>query len=193
MADSAPLTELLRRIRDGDSDAATEFVQRYEPAIRRSVRLRLGGRMASIFDSVDVSQSVFGSFFLRIAGGQFKLETPDEVLKLLATMARRRVAYQVRRQTTQKRDMGREIPTDQPAEQLAAREPSPSRFAVNRELLAELQRRLTPDELNLVNLRNAGYAWDEIAKELNASAEALRKKHVRALDRIARELNLEEP
>ena len=33
--------DLIRRVRAGNEEAATEIVQRYEPAIRRAVRIRL--------------------------------------------------------------------------------------------------------------------------------------------------------
>jgi RNA polymerase sigma-70 factor (ECF subfamily) len=192
MTDAATFTELVRRIRSGDPDAAAELVRRYEPAIRRVVRVRLSGRTAALFDSMDVCQSVFGSFFLRAAAGQYKLESPDDLLKLLATMARHKLAYQVRRQKAQKRDIAREAPADIPTDQLAGTDPTPSRHAAHRELLGELEKRLSPDELQLVELRNQGHEWEEIAEQLSGSAEALRKKHARALDRVARELGLED-
>ncbi len=191
MTDPASFNELIRRIRTGDPDAAVELVRRYEPAIRRVVRVRLGGRMAALFDSMDVCQSVLGSFFLRMAAGQYKIDSPDDLLKLLATMARHKLAYQVRRQKAQKRDVGREVPASVLADQLPGDDPTPSRHAVHRELLAELDRRLTPDERQIVELRNQGHEWEEIAERLSGSAEALRKKHARALDRVARELGLE--
>lgn len=191
MPDAVPFAELVKRIRAGDADAAAELVRRYEPAIRRVVRVRLAGRMAALFDSMDVCQSVLGSFFLRAAAGQYKLESPDDLLKLLATMARHKLAYQVRKQTAQKRDVGREIGTELPQDQVAGSDPSPSNHAANRELLVELDKRLTPEERQLVELRNHGHEWEEIAEQLKGSAEALRKKHARALDRVARELGLE--
>jgi hypothetical protein len=40
MADEAPFLDLMERVRGGDGDAAAELVRRYEPAIRRVVRLR---------------------------------------------------------------------------------------------------------------------------------------------------------
>jgi RNA polymerase sigma-70 factor (ECF subfamily) len=188
----ATFTDLVQRVRAGDADAAAELVRRYEPAIRRVVRVRLAGRMAALFDSMDVCQSVLGSFFLRVAAGQYVLDTPDDLLKLLATMARHKLAYQVRRQKTQKRDMGREVADAVPQDQIAGGELSPSFQAAHRELLAELDRRLSPEERQLVELRNQGHEWEEIADQLSGSAEALRKKHARAIDRVARELGLEE-
>jgi RNA polymerase sigma factor (sigma-70 family) len=147
--------------------------------------------MAALFDSMDVCQSVLGSFFLRVAAGQYTLESPEDLLKLLATMARHKLAFQVRRQKAQKRDMGRDAPGEFAGEHLAAADQTPSRHAVHRELLVELDRRLTAEEKQLVELRNQGLEWEEIATQLSVSAEALRKRHARALDRVSRELGLE--
>jgi hypothetical protein len=64
MSDETPFPELIERVRGGDGDAATELVQRYEPAIRRVVRLRLTDpRLRRAFDSMDVCQSVLASFW----------------------------------------------------------------------------------------------------------------------------------
>ena len=64
MADETPFPDLITRVRGGDSAAAAELVRRYEPAIRRVVRLRLTDqRLRRAFDSMDVCQSVLGSFF----------------------------------------------------------------------------------------------------------------------------------
>ena len=41
MLDARTFDELIRRVRAGDQDAATELVKRYVPAIRRAVRFRL--------------------------------------------------------------------------------------------------------------------------------------------------------
>jgi RNA polymerase sigma-70 factor (ECF subfamily) len=191
MSEAMPFAELVRRVRGGDADAAAELVRRYEPAIRRVVRVRLGGRMAALFDSMDVCQSVLGSFFLRVAAGQYTLETQEDLLKLLATMARHKLAFQVRRQKAQKRDVGRDVTGGLSTDQLAATEPTPSRQAEVRDLLGEMNRRLTDEERQLVDLRNQGYEWEEIASRLAGSAEALRKKHARALDRVSKELGLE--
>ncbi|HKB04125.1 MAG TPA: sigma-70 family RNA polymerase sigma factor [Gemmataceae bacterium] len=192
MSDPASFSELVKRVREGDPDAAAELVRRYEPAIRRAVRVRLhGGRLAALFDSMDVCQSVLGSFFLRAAAGQYALDTPTDLLKLLTAMARNKLAFQVRRQRAQKRDVGRDVPAERAAE-VAGDDPTPSRLVADRDLIAELSRRLTPEEWRLVELRNQGHDWNSIAGQLSGNPEALRKKHARALDRVARELGLED-
>ena len=79
--------------------AAAELVERYGPAIRRAVRVRLRDpRLQRLIESVDICQSVFASFFVRTALGQYDIESPDQLLRLLATIARNKLANQARRE-----------------------------------------------------------------------------------------------
>lgn len=87
-SDSESFRALIARVRAGDEQAAAELVQHYEPAIRRAARVRLvDTRLNRLLDSIDICQSVMASFFVRTALGQFELNTPDQLLRLLATMA----------------------------------------------------------------------------------------------------------
>src|SRR5713226_2467828 len=92
-------TEFIRRIRSGDAQAAVELVQRYESVIRVEVRQRLtDSRLRRLFDSLDISQSVLASFFLRAGTGQYELEKPAQLVKLLVGMTRNKLALQARKQ-----------------------------------------------------------------------------------------------
>jgi RNA polymerase sigma-70 factor (ECF subfamily) len=91
--------DLLRRVRAGDQDAASELVRQFEPAIRRAIRIQLRDhRLRRLLDSMDICQSVMGSFFVRAAMGQYELRKAEDLLKLLATMARNKLATTARRQ-----------------------------------------------------------------------------------------------
>src|SRR4249919_1695419 len=99
---------LLGRVRAGDAQAAADLVRRYEPAIRRAARVRLvDSRLNRLLDSMDICQSVMASFFVRAALGQYELETPDQLLKLLATMTRNKLAGQVNAHGAARRDFRR--------------------------------------------------------------------------------------
>jgi RNA polymerase sigma factor (sigma-70 family) len=184
--------ELMQRVRAGDQDAASSLVKRYEPAIRRAMRFRLSGsKLGTVLDSVDICQSVLASFFIRAASGQYELETPEQLQKLLAAMAKNKLAFQVRRQYAQRRDQRRdEAAADD--QLMAGNVGTPSRQVSARELLQEVHKRLSPDERQLVELRNDGVEWEEIAVRVEGRPEALRKKLARALDRVAEELGIDE-
>src|SRR3954468_23495881 len=101
--------EFIRRIRAGDGQAAAEMVRRYEPLIRREVRLRTEDRrLERVFDSMDVCQSVLASFFVRTAAGQYDLDRPDQLAGLLILMARNKLAATARQQHRQRRDPRRQ-------------------------------------------------------------------------------------
>jgi RNA polymerase sigma-70 factor (ECF subfamily) len=198
MAESSEFTEFsefIRRIRAGDDQAARELVARYEPVIRREVRVRLRDRrLSSRLDRADICQSVMGSFFVRAAAGQFDLEQPDQLLRLLVAMAQRKVARQVRRHRADRRDYRRsELHDREYLEGRAAATPSPSRLVAGRELLEEFRRRLTTEERQLADLRSQGYEWAEIAGQLGGTPGARSKQLARALDRVEQQLERSEP
>jgi hypothetical protein len=74
MPEESPFPELIRRVRGGDEEAAAELLRRYGPTIRRVARVRLAdAHLQRLFDSLDICQSVFGSFFVRTALGQYDI------------------------------------------------------------------------------------------------------------------------
>ncbi len=192
MAEELSFAELIQRVRAGDQEAATVLVRRYEPAIRRAVRIRLtDSRMGRVLDSMDICQSVLASFFVRAALGQYELDAPEQLLRLLATMARHKLADQVDRERAECRD-NRRLAGGAAAHEVAAEATSPGEQVSARELLAEVQRRLSAEERQLVELRQEGLEWGDIAVRVGGKPEALRKRLARATDRIAQELGLVE-
>jgi RNA polymerase sigma-70 factor (ECF subfamily) len=191
MADETTFADFLERIRAGDEEAAAELVLRYEAAVRLAVRMRLGdARLRRVLDSMDVCQSVLASFFVRAAAGQYDLKRPDHLVRLLVTIAHNKVAHQARRHRAGNRDLRRNAALDAGARELAGADPSPSRVASGRELLAEVRRRLTPEELRVADLRAEGREWAEIAATLGGTVDARRKQLARALDRVTSQLDL---
>jgi RNA polymerase sigma-70 factor (ECF subfamily) len=193
MSEPSDFHDLIRRVRAGEEAAATELVSRYEPAIRRAVRIRLGDtRLERAFDSMDVCQSVMASFFVRAALGQYELDAPEQLLKLLATMARHKLADRVDQERAGCRDNRRVEEGSAETREVASGSSTPSRQVAARELLEEVQRRLSHEERQLVELRQQGFGWAEIAGQLGGSPDSLRKRLSRATDRVARELGLDE-
>src|SRR5207249_10484993 len=93
-----------------------------------AVRFRLvDARLQSAFDSMDICQSVMGSFFVRTAAGQFDLQSPQELLNLLITMARNKLADHARAEHAARRDIRRVAGGNEDVAAVAAQDPSPSR------------------------------------------------------------------
>jgi RNA polymerase sigma factor (sigma-70 family) len=192
MEEDVSLRDLAVRVQAGDEWAATELVRRLESALGRCIRVWLrDSRLRRRFDSTDVCQSVLMNFFLRLDLGQYRLNSSEDLLKLLMTMARNKFLSLVERESAHKRDTRRDAGQSPTELGLLDDGPSPSFQVMVEELSEKARQRLAPDERQLVELRKQERTWDEIGAVLRLTPEAARKKHDRAVERVARALGLE--
>jgi RNA polymerase sigma-70 factor (ECF subfamily) len=141
---------------------------------------------------MDICQSVMASFFVRAALGQYELNSPDQLLRLLAAMARNKLINQAHVQRAARRDIRRNDYGETRAAEVADRAGTPSRQMAAREFLDEAHARMTADELRLLGRRQDGEDWAEIAAAEGGTPEALRKRLARAVERVSREIGLDD-
>lgn len=186
-------TEQLRRLRSGDAEAIDAFLAEYEQFIRRSLRFKIRrAALQSVADSVDVCQSVLGSFLLRLSAGEYELQSEEDLRKLLTTIAKRKFLGMARRESAEKRNRGRTVSLSEVADVVDSRIASPAQSLELRELRDAMELKLTPHEQTLVRLRNHGLSWEAIGCQLQEEPVVLRKRLSRAIRRVAFELGLEE-
>lgn len=196
MSKPSEFDELLMRVSHGDSEAENSLFQKYEPAIRRVVRLRLANLpLKSVVDSVDICQSVMASFFVRLRLGKYRFANANQLIALLMTMAKSKIAAQSRRAQAQCRDRRRLVPDNEVESMLVASTESPSHQCQVRELYTSVMEHFSEDEKLLANLRVDDVEWEEIARiyhsravdvnRLQATPESLRKRLTRAMERVA--------
>ena len=184
--------EFVARIRAGDEQAAVELVQRYEPLIRREIRLNIvDDRLNRVFDSMDVCQAVMASFFLRTAAGEYDLERPEQLVGLLVKMARNKLASAVRWEYQDRRDSRRTAETKPEWLERVPAGTNPSGTFAGKELLDRFRHALSEEERAIVDLRCDGLAWADVAAKLGGTAQSRRMQLSRAVERIARELRIE--
>jgi RNA polymerase sigma factor (sigma-70 family) len=189
MVEYPDFADFLRRIRAGDDAAAVELVRRFEPLIRREVRIRMGDdRLNRAFDSLDVCQSVFANFFRRAASGEFVIERPTQLVGLLVSMARNRLVSRVRHERQLVRDVGRVAGEPGALDCVADAWPSPSEIVSRKEEMELVKTSLSDEEHQIFELRKAGHSWDEIATRMGGSSQSRRMQWARSLDRLERGL-----
>jgi RNA polymerase sigma factor (sigma-70 family) len=191
MIDSEAFAELMTRVRAGDQNAAAEMVRQYEPLIRREVRLRLQDpRLRTALETLDVCQSVMASFFVRANLGEYELDEPQQLVRLLVTMTKNKVASTARREFRQKRDRRRTGGDDVQLLDTPGQQATPSKIVADRELL-ELARGMLPrEELRMADLRGGGSTWEQVAEQLGGTAHACRVRFGRAVRRVLLNLGL---
>lgn len=175
--------QFLIQIRQGDAEAAIQLVRQFEPIIRREVRLALEDqRLMRWFDSVDVSQSVFASFFLRTALGQYDLHSPEQLAGLLMKMARNKMASRARSAKRDKRDIRRVSSAGQQLLwQLESPDLDPSEWLAQKEQIESVRSRLSAENWQLLELKVQGQTWSQIAEQVGGTAQARRVQLMRAL------------
>ena len=181
------------RVRAGDEEAACDLVSRFGNVIRREVRLRMyDRRFLRVLDSMDIVQSVLNSFFARAAAGQFALESPEQLAKLLIAMTRNKVAFQRRREYSQRRDSRKIECTPVDEIDVIETDPGPTDVVSNRDLFDKVCQLLTPEERWILNLRAEGLEWTVIADRLGGSSQSRRMQLARAVHRISQSLRTDE-
>jgi RNA polymerase sigma-70 factor (ECF subfamily) len=157
------------------------------------VRVRLRDpRLRRLFDSMDICQSVLASFFLGAAAGQFDLNDPKELVRLLVGITRKKVAFNARKQLAQRRSYRRAEPLGAREFDIAVSGPTPSEVVAGNELLVAFRQRLNEEEQQLAALRAQGCSWEDIAAQLGGTPQARRKQLARAVERVSIDLGIDE-
>lgn len=190
--DATRFTLLLDSLRRGEESAVQELVDEYQEPIRREIRFTLlDHRLRRIVGESDILQSVLMRFCLGLWAGNLDADSPEQLVGLLKTMVRARVVDWVRYSRAQRRDVRRdaylepEMQSQQPAPQQ-----TPSQLASQRELISIFRSQLSPEELQILDLRQQQLGWQEIALKLGApSPDAVRKRYERAMEQALKAID----
>ncbi|MGO9916285.1 MAG: RNA polymerase subunit sigma-24 [Isosphaeraceae bacterium] len=185
MPECSDFQELIRLARAGDEVAAARLAHEFEPFIRRFVRFRMRqrsnhDRLRPEIDSADICQSIFKSLFVGLREGRFELNRPEQLAKLLSAMVRFKVATKARRLSVTLREI---LELDAPMDRADSR-PGPEKVVDDRDALETILKLFEEDELELLIRRLDDQPWPTIALAVGGTAEGLRKKLTRAIERV---------
>ena len=187
MVEAASFAALVERAAGGDQAAAAELIRTYETELRRFVRFRLTNTsMRRFLDSLDVCQSVLAAFFVQLQDGKLDLTDPGQLMRLLRVMAKNKLRDKYRRDRAERRGGERLAGAERESpEVLPARDASVSTRMADLQIVEAVRHHLPEPDRVLLERWMGGDDWDKIASELGGSAEALRKRLSRAIDRAA--------
>lgn len=101
------ITKIIQRSRGVDEDGAEVIWNEYFPKLMRLARSKLGTTPRRTFDEEDVAVNALNSFFRGAEAERFsKLESRDDLWRILVTITARKVAFERRKQMAQKRGDG---------------------------------------------------------------------------------------
>jgi len=162
---------LMRELADGSESAAEEFLQAFGPLVFRIVRRRLGVRSPR-FDSADIAQAVWASFFGR-EKNVARFASPNDLVRYLAVMATNRVRKSKRDLALQKRAVSREVSLENALAELPADSLTASQLAIADETWERLLAATPHSQQQILFLRLEGKSQEEIATVLGVSTRTV--------------------
>ena len=181
--DEQDLAGLVGRAKTGDEAAIRELLLRFESDVRIIVRARLPRALRSQFDTMDFVQAVWASVLTKNGPDLARFDNTRRLRGYLAKVATNKVFEEYRRRTqTQKFDLkrqeplyvrssGREIPRP-----LVSPGPTPSQDAQAGDRLAQITEGCSDSVLRIIALRRQGMTYAEIAEQVGAHVDAVRRK-----------------
>jgi DNA-directed RNA polymerase specialized sigma24 family protein len=184
------LNDLVRRLRANDPRAADEVYAVYAQRLTRLAERHLSRRVAQREDGEDVVQSALRTFFRRQSEGEFRLDSNDELWRLLARITLMKARAKARRHTAAARDVGAEAGGDAWWLDTLAREPGVDDAILLMDQIDSLLSGLPDVFRDLLELRLRGDHVTYIARNLGLSRQTIYEmlKRLRArLERSASE------
>jgi RNA polymerase sigma-70 factor (ECF subfamily) len=199
---ASSVARCIRLAREGQSGALDQIIEAYRNYLRLVAGTCLERELQGKADASDVVQEAL----LKIHENfhQFRGVTEKELLawmrtilaRLLTDLHRRFVAG-AERKVQRERSLEALVDHSSLALEglLTAREDSPSAYAREREqsvILADALARLSRDDREVITLRNlAGLEWEEVARRMRRTADAVRMLWTRAVRHLGDELGEE--
>lgn len=167
---------LLQRYRRGDDDAATELYMRYAHRLQALTHSQTSADLKQRVDNEDLVQSIFRTFFRRVARGQYDIPDGEELWKLLLVIGLNKIRSTAIHHRAHKRDIGRTTSSSATVDS----QPQPSQgdetgLVALEVTIDELLSQLPPQYREIVNLRIAGYDVSEIAEKTNRSKRTVER------------------
>jgi RNA polymerase sigma-70 factor, ECF subfamily len=196
-----PVTELIRRCRDGEADAREKLFKGYQQYLHLLAATQLGRHLRAKVDPSDLVQQTLLEAHRDFSA--FQGEQEAELLAWLRQILAHNLFNEARRYAAQQRDAARELSLDQLrtglerssialGRCLADDEPSPSSMASRRErgvLLADALGCLPEDYRTVLLLRIfEELPAEEVAVRMNRTAGAVRMLQMRALAALREQL-----
>jgi RNA polymerase sigma-70 factor (ECF subfamily) len=167
---------LLRRLSQGNQDAATQIYFRYARRLRALVKARCSRELARRLEPDDIVQSVFHRFFRKARHGDYDVPAGEELWKLFLVIALNKIRSEEAFYRASKRDV--RLTTAEVSEQGghdARKQRDSSARGYLRLAITEALERLPPQHQKVVQLRVEGFEVAEIAKQIGRSQRTIER------------------
>jgi RNA polymerase sigma-70 factor, ECF subfamily len=176
--DSADTTDasLLRRFREGETEAAVQLYDRYATRILALASSSLGRDLVPRLDAEDVLQSVFRTFFRRAGRGEYDLPDGNNLWKLLLVIGLNKIRSKGAYHRADMRDV-RATTSGKAAESAlsGARAADENALTELKLTIGEILGTFPESQRVIIELRIEGYRVDDIARKTERSKRTVER------------------
>lgn len=167
---------LLRRMRLGSEDAATQLYLRYAHRLYALARAKTSPDLARRVDAEELVQSIFGSFFRGVASGYYEVIEGEELWKLFVVIALNKIRAKANFHHATKRDVRQTVSGELDEDALTAPEGhDAAALAFLKLTVEEALERLPAQHRQIVLLRIENYDVAEIAEKSGRSKRTVER------------------
>ncbi len=167
---------LLRRLRGGSQDAATQLYVRYAHRVRALVKRRCSAELARRVEPDDIVQSVFRRFFGRVVKGDYDVPAGEELWGLFLVIALNRIRAAEAFHRAGKRDVRATVSAAEAGQYLeGARGHDEAAFALLQLTITDAMGQLPEHHRQMLELRIQGHEVAEIAQMTGRSKRTVER------------------
>jgi RNA polymerase sigma-70 factor (ECF subfamily) len=167
---------LLKRFRRGEMDAPTQLYLRYAVRLQALAARQTSPELGRRLDPEDIVQTVFRTFFRRVALGSYDVPDGEEIWKLLLVIALNKIRDAAEYHRAAKRDVRRTNSGE--ANELAIREAAgkdDAALIVLRMVVGGVLKDLPESHRRMIEMRLEGHEVADIARDLGRSKRSIER------------------
>ncbi len=169
---------LVRRLRDGEGDAASDLYLRYADRLHRLARKQTSAELARRVEPEEIVQSVFRTFFRRVNVGVYSVPEGKELWGLFLVIALNKIRHAAVYHRAARRDIRKTTSADELAASayvLQDQVADSTALTVLRLVIEEITKKLPEVKQEMIRLRIEGHEIEEIAHQTGRSSRSVER------------------
>lgn len=164
---------LIRRLRTGSQDAATQLYLRYAKRLHLLSQARCSPDLAARVDADDIVQSVFRTFFRRAEKGEYDVPDGEDLWKLFLVIGLNKIQSTGAFHRAAKRNVRASVGSD--GLEHASEETDETSLSILQMSIDEVLDKLPPSHRDIIHLRIEGHEVAEIAARIGRSKRSVER------------------
>lgn len=183
---------LIRRLREGEGDAASDLYLRYADRLHRLARKQTSAELARRVEPEEIVQSVFRTFFRRVNEGVYNVPEGKELWGLFLVIALNKIRHAAVYHRAARRDVRKTTSADELAASsyiIQDKSADSNALTVLQLVIEDITSKLPEVKREMIRLRIEGHEIEDIAQQTGRSSRSVERTLQEFRQALAAKLN----